>query len=99
VRAPLLDVQSITTLIDHKVLALDETEPLQLSVKSDMIWRTARRKLQGTEAVDSPRLLRAGCKRPHCRAAEKREDIASSHLRPRSLQRSKLLRSDHFEFE
>src|SRR5260370_39464776 len=42
------------------------------------VARTARRKLQGTEAIDSPRLLRARCKRPRDRrAADKRDELAS----------------------
>jgi hypothetical protein len=60
----LVDAQSKTVIVDHKILPIDETVRLHRVEKRGILRRLAWTQMQITEAINTTRLLRARSERP-----------------------------------
>src|SRR5262245_54204532 len=67
--------QRETGSIDYEILAFDEAEPPQFIEQREIMRCIARARKQAAEAINASGLLSACRERPHCRAAEQRDEL------------------------
>jgi hypothetical protein len=75
----LIRAQAVSVFVDHKVLPLYETLPLQLVVERDVIRSGTQAGCQAPETVDSIFLLRADHPRREGHGGEERDELAPPH--------------------
>src|SRR5215831_12249668 len=75
-----LSGHAVTSRIDYEVLAVDKAEPPQLVEQREMMRRVAWTGMQAADAINPSGFLRARRERPRDRrAAERRDEVATSH--------------------
>src|SRR6516225_9406186 len=72
--------QTVTGCIDYKVLAFDEAEPPQFIEQRDIMRCIAQARQHDADAIDASGFLPLSDERPRRRAADERDELASSNV-------------------